>query len=233
MENISSNWHYNYYEFLSNTSNYPPQNKSFFLLYGAVIFCIWYLKSQRKNAVIFIKTQWKLLGLLLLCLIFMGFPILAQNELCSIQSTNNDIQYYLATMDWLYEHNLREPIIYSDSMPYFLCAEKIIHSTRFGYYILGALFMACFKLSAHQVFTGLGIVSILIANLAANFFLVNILSVPERYGKFLLLFLSVSYNWYSLLLLQYLPQILGIAGLIGFISSSMLWLIDKKSTHGC
>ena len=84
--------------------------------------CLQAVMEQSKNAV---KRHW-MFG----CVFFAGFSVLAlqmikTNQLMSFQYSNNDIIYYLSTMDWLKSHSLMTPVQFTESQPYYLCAQYI------------------------------------------------------------------------------------------------------------
>ncbi len=174
----------------------------------------------------------KLVLLVVFCTLLFSCPLIGVNELASIQSTNNDIMYYLSSMDWLNKHAALEKVVYQDTMPFYWCAEYMVSKTRLGFDGFGALVMGMFGLQPHQVFTDLGILFIVIAVLALSYMLDNVFCVKGYIKILYLAVIIVGAGFGELLVYQYVPQIIGIACLVAFSALSVEFLIDGQKEKG-
>ena len=158
-----------------------------------------------------------LIILLIFSLIICSLPVLIHGGICSIQNFNNDIIYYLSSMDWLQNHSWLEKIEYSFNQPYFALAEYILRYTRYGLDLLGAFFMSIFNFEAHEIYFAL---SVAVSNLLCiafyytSRFLFEIDNVRVKMGLTIIISGGVLTN---LIASQYAPQILGMAYMILFI----------------
>ena len=175
------------------------------------------------------KYKFFLIGIIIV-FSFLAFPMIKSNELLSYQYQNNDILFYLSTMDWLKDHNLLAQVQFTQSQPYYICAKYIFSTTRFGMDILGSVLMQMLGLDSYQIFTFLGIVFILICGLGIHYFLNSVLLVSNNASSFISLIAILNFSWRKLLVLQYIPQILGISFLIMFIALTIQYLIEKDDS---
>lgn len=161
------------------------------------------------------------------CVCLFAYPMIVKNEIFSYQYSNNDIIYYLSTIDWFKDHNILEVVKYTDSQPFYLCAKYILSSTRFGFDVLASTLMQMFGIEAHEIFSLLGIVFVSISGMVLYYMSQYILNVPPKYSKLVYILIALSYNWKVLLVLQYVPQIAGICFLMAFI----VFMIEYYNAH--
>lgn len=176
--------------------------------------CLFYIKDILKNINSFNDKY--LIILFIFAIVLFAFPLIEKNELFSIQKLNNDIMYYLSSMEWLQNHTLLDKVDFTKNYPFYSLADFMVTKTRFGADILGSLYMSLFGLEAHEVFTVLTITFVIITNCALVFLAKYTLKLSS-FAVALLLFLSfISDNWIHLIMYQYMPQILGIGCLLLF-----------------
>lgn len=159
-------------------------------------------------------------GLLLLTValgVLIAYPVLQKSGLVSVQFANNDIIYYLSSMDWMKEHSLLEPRIYTDLTPYYACAEYMITTTRIGTDVLGCFLMTLCSMEPHQVYFALGIALNLSAIWMALFLVSHCCQLPYKAGLAVAALVGISFNWAQLQAMQYVPQIFGGAAVVGLI----------------
>ncbi len=167
-------------------------------------------KAMQKNKVILIIISF--------ALIILNMPAILKNDFISIQKVNNDIIFYLSSMDWLLNHSLMEKVAFSKETPFYSCANYMVTQTRFGFDLFGSLIMAIFKLEAHEVFFVLSTICAILASLAFYFLTSFGLKVSSKISMIAFFLVIFSGNWANLISYGYAPQILGIASLAGFVS---------------
>lgn len=171
-----------------------------------------------------------LLTILLGTILLFSFMSIIKNEMVSIQYYNNDIMYYLSSMDWLQDHNIRQAVEYSPSFPFYKTAEYMIHQTRFGTDLFGSLLMSMFKLEGHQVFTSMGVAFAAVSGFTVYGFSYCVLNLSKRKCLVAVIVTSFSFGWAELIVLQYIPQILGMICLMAFVG--MLFIIYDDRFKG-
>lgn len=172
------------------------------------------------------------LMMILAAILLWSVPLLASDGLTSIQSWNNDIMYYLSSMDWLKDHNSMQKVLYNDNNPYYWCAEYMQERTRTGFDGLGSFIMELSGLEAYEIFTSLGIVFGIIMLFHIYFVSGSVLNMRKKSRLLLLALIICSCRFEELLIYQYIPQICGISFLILFIGL-MIHIVNKKIfSHG-
>ncbi|MFR1904957.1 MAG: hypothetical protein ACLS28_03855 [Clostridium neonatale] len=180
------------------------------------------LYKIRKNIIEYFKIILEkkfILFIIFLAIIILAYPAVRKNQLLSINKSNNDLIFYLSSMDWLLEHSIREKVNFSPEFPFYSCANYIITTTRFGFDILGSLIMGIFNIESYQIFFILSVVSVIIASLSFYFLAIRGLNISNRVANIMILFIMFSGNWLNLISYEYGPQILGIGLLSGFIAT--------------
>ena len=208
---------------------FPVKYSSLIFLILVVIFTLKYKKRILK-----ILKYWKTMKSYIAIIIFSSFmvaiPSLKYFNLNSTQLMNNDIAYYLSSMEWIYNHNFISSnsllIQYLDK-PFYIPSLYMIKVTRIGTDVLGATLMRILFLKPHQIFSVLGILFVGIVISTYGFLSSYVLRFNKRSNMLILIILSFSNNWMELYRMQYIPQILGIAGLIAFFSL----LLDLLKNH--
>lgn len=189
----------------------------------------------RKRILATFKEIWKnkmLLFLMFMASILFAYPVVRQNELISFQIDNNDIMYYLASMDWLTEHTSTQEVVYSDTAPFYWCAEYMLERTRIGFDGFGAFIMCLFGLQAHQVFSDMGILFILLSIPSVVYLLGTVLQVGEKKKFLYTIVVLLGAGWGELLIYQYVPQIAGIVCLITFVGVTIEYFIKEQENSG-
>lgn len=181
--------------------------------------------KNRKKLYKLLKLYNNLKFYFLICIlagIIVSIPSLKQFYFNSPQTTNNDIIYYLSSMDWLYNNNLWKSLKMFNTImiekPYYNLAFFMFGVTRFGTEILGSQIMGLTFLKSHEVYYSMGITFVSLAVSTCGFLLNYILRLKKRTVLLFLFFISFSLTWFELQRMQYEPQIFGIAGMIFFIS---------------
>ena len=138
----------------------------------------------------------------------------------SIQSSNNDIIYYLSSIDWMKEHNIWATPQFSNALPYYGAADYMLKTTRIGTDVLGSMISSLFFLEPHQVYFSMGIALNLSAIAMIIFVLWDCCKLPQFYSLGMVLLLGCCFDWAQLQMMQYVPQIFGVgcmAGMTGFL----------------
>lgn len=155
--------------------------------------------------------------LLLFAAVVLAYPVLKQQGLVSIQSSNNDIIYYLSSIDWMKNHNIWAVPEFSNAFPYYGPADFMLKTTRIGTDVLGSFFSSVFFLEPHQVYFAMGIALNLSTISAIVFVLWHSCNLPKGYSLMMIPLLGCCFNWAQLQMLQYVPQIFGIGCMVGMI----------------
>lgn len=183
-----------------------------------IIISTFYSKSLFLDCYKAMKQNKYILIIILFAVIILNIPAVLKNDFISIQKVNNDIIYYLSSMDWLLNHPFTGKVIFSKEMPFYSCANYMITQTRFGFDLLGSLLMAMFKLEAYQVFFVLSTMCTILASLTFYFLASFGLKMSSKMSVITLFVVIFSGNWANLISYGYGPQILGIGSLAAFIS---------------
>lgn len=196
------------------------------ILFACLLFFGKEIFGSMKNYIINNKV---LLIITFIVFTFFAFPLIAENSFISFQYSNNDIIYYLSTMDWLKGHSLMNSISYSDAHPYFLCADYILSTTRFGTDILDCVFMQLYGLQSHEIFSFMGIVYIALSGHIVYFFTNKVLKISNIYSYLIVAAILLNFTWKDLIILQYIPQILGICFLLAFTALLINYFVTKNT----
>lgn len=208
--------------------------------YSSLIFLIIILISifKYKKNILEIMKYWKTMKIYITIIMFSCFmvaiPSLKYFNLNSTQLMNNDIAYYLSSMDWIYNHNFLSSnglLVQHLDQPFYIPALYMIKITRIGTDVLGATLMRILFLKPHQIFSVLGILFVGIAISTYGFLSSYILRFNKKANILILTILSFSNNWMELYRMQYIPQILGIAGLIAFFGLLLEFLKNHNKQN--
>lgn len=164
----------------------------------------------------------------MLVVLVLTFPLAKGNELLSLQYANNDIIYYLSTMDWLQEHSALQHVQFSGEMPYYLCAQYILKTTRYGTEVVGSVIMWIFNLEAHEVFSLLGGVYVVLTGHVVLYCTKKVFNIPLPYGVGITAISVFCFSWKELLVKQYVPQILGISLFMAFLTFIIDFYLERK-----
>lgn len=196
---------------------FPIKYVSYLVIGGIGIMTLAFHKWISYAFGILLKEKIFWLFSVMLCVLY-AIPFLDKMELVSIQYFNNDIIYYLGNMEWLKEHNSLETVVYDEQHMLFWCAEYMLTHTRIGFDSFGAFLMSIFGLEAYQIFTSIGIVSILLMQCLVYYIENDILVVRGKALYLILAVVMLCANWSELLQLQYIPQMFGIVLLLASIA---------------
>lgn len=195
-----------------------------------IVWCVYerkYLRSIAKK----IFSDYKMIASILISLFIIGYPIWARGGLVTLQYQNNDIIFYLSSMDWLSNHNLLESVEFSVNSQYFWGASFMINQSRFGADLIGAFFMNLFQLQSHQIFSVVSVSYAMAGGLVCVFISEHVLKIPRRYGWAVLLIIMGCSTWSELLVFQYMPQILGISSLLAFFAFLYVFMWEDRDKH--
>lgn len=209
----------------------PVQIIAIFLFITIIYIGVW-LRREIFSAVMLLCKNKSLLVLMFVASVLFSYPVMIQNELVSFQVENNDIMYYLSSMDWLASHTSTEEVIYSDNAPFYWCAEYMLERTRIGFDGFGAFIMCLFGLQAHQVFSDLGILFIVLSIPSMYYLLGVVLRIKEKKRNIYIVIALLGSGWGEQLIYQYVPQILGIVCLMTFIGVAILFLLEEQKDKG-
>ncbi len=146
-------------------------------------------------------------------LVVIGLPQLLRHELYTSVVYNNDFALYMASFDWLKTHSILAPVEYSLAYPFYSMARYMIDNTRIGTDVFGAVLCDLFKLEAYEVFPVLIVLSADLVMISVYEFIRHFTgnkTVALSFG----LFAAVNGNLLTILLKQYVPQVLGASLLI-------------------
>lgn len=198
------------------------------IVYPYIIFMIWGVYHYWKSIVCYFSAFFGnkrfLVTIFIISLIWM-LPVLDKSEMVSIQTWNNDIIYYLASMEWLKDYPSIQEVSYDKFHPLFWCAEYMLERTRIGFDSYGAFVMSLFGLDAYEVFSGLGIVSGVIMLFHVYYMLSTFCKVPYSIKWAALIITALAGRYEELLIYQYIPQMYGISFLILFIA--LLYVLSE------
>lgn len=160
------------------------------------------------------KSGYKILFILVIVpLIILLLPQILKNEWFIGIGDNNDFAYYIASIDWLKNHSILEPVGYSQLYPLFSMAEYMIDLTRIGTDLTGAYIASLFSIESYEAYS----VLIPIAGIfeAAAIYSVTVYFAKNRLcGLCIGIYTAVCGNSIALILAQYVPQMLGISYLL-------------------
>lgn len=155
--------------------------------------------------------------IIILALMVFNIPLIFKGELASFQNSNNDILYYLSSMDWLKDHSWLDKIEYSSSRPYYAIGEYVLKNSRYGFDVIGSLFMTMSMLEAHQIFAPMGAVASVLVLCAFLYTSRNVFKISDNLAKLGIIILASGGQLTHLIASSYVPQIMGIAFMIAFI----------------
>ena len=198
-----------------------------------LVLVVWSVLVCRERAYICrslgaVLRQWKMIGAILLAVVVIGYPLFIKDGLYSIQYPNNDIIYYLSSMDWLQNHTLRDTYTWSVEQQFYAPAWYMVTYTRFGTDEFGSLLMSLFNLEAHQVFSSLCVIGAVLGTLSCGFISENILHIERKYTPICILLMCAAVPWNNLLVNQYAPQIFGIGLLLAFWALCVRYMQEKE-----
>jgi len=194
-----------------------------------LFICLLYLRADYNNIMRELVQHRSTLFIMLFIIIMLNYPSIMKGEMVSVHQANNDIMFYLSTMDWMQDHTILQTVSFTAESPYYVCAEYIFSNTRYGADVLGALMMSTFGLESYEIFGILGAVLSTMSSLVFYYFGRHVLKLPRLASIIILAIVGLNFGWVDLITQHYIPQIFGIGCLIGFTASLMkLYLTDKK-----
>ncbi len=200
------------------------------LCYPYLLFMIWGLCKYRefiwRCLKTFVSNKRFLVLIAVLSLVWM-IPLLGKRELVSIQIWNNDIIYYLSSMEWLKEHPSPASVSWNEESPFYWCAEYMLERTRIGFDGYGAFIMSLFGLKSHEVFSGLGIIFGITLLLHTYYLFSALCKLPGSLKVMAVILVALTGRVEELWIYQYLPQLFGISVLILFIPFSIAFFEEK------
>lgn len=171
------------------------------------------IKEIFQNILQIEKREMTVCGLEIIIFIIVGLPQILKNELYISTLANNDFAYYIASINWLKEHCILQPVEYSLSHPFNSLAEYMLDYTRIGLDIVGAFFANIFGLEAHEIFPILNVLVIGIIFFVA-YEVIYYLSKNNKISLGFAFIAAVSGNTLTLMAKQYSSQLFGVAMLI-------------------
>ena len=204
--------------------------KQISIVFILVLFiCLLYLRVDYNNIMRELMQHRSALFIILFIIIVLNYPSIMKGEMVSVHQANNDIILYLSTMDWMQDHTLLQTVSFTTESPYYVCAERIFSTTRYGADVFGALMMSTFGLESYEIFGILGAVLSTMSSIAFYYFGRHVLKLSRLASIIILAIVGLNFGWVDLITQHYIPQIFGIGCLIGFTASLMkLYLTDKK-----
>lgn len=200
------------------------------LCYPYLFFMVWGIAKYRISIVCYLKVflkGWRFLLIAALLLLVWMLPFLDRTELVSIQTWNNDIIYYLASMDWLKEHGSLAQVTYDSTHPLYWCAEYMLTRTRTGFDGYGAFIMSLFGLQAHEIFSCMGLVFGMTILFHVYYLFGMLYQVPWKIRAAAVILIALTGRVEELLIYQYVPQLLGISLLLLFIALAVPFFMEE------
>lgn len=205
------------------------------IVYPYVFFIIWgvckYWKSIKCYFSALFGNRKFLITIVGVSIIWM-IPFLNKSEMVSIQTWNNDIIYYLASMEWLKAHSAVQAVSYDTFHPLFWCAEYMLERTRIGFDSYAAFIMSLFGLEAYEVFSCLGIVSGITMLFHVYYMFSTFCKIPSSFKWLALFIIALAGRFEELLIYQYIPQMYGISFMILFIALSYIFFESEGLPRG-
>ncbi|MDR0558057.1 MAG: hypothetical protein LBG43_09405 [Treponema sp.] len=160
----------------------------------------------------------------------LSFPAILQGELLSIQLDNNDITYYLSTMEWYQNHTILDPITFDARRPWNALTDMMVNAnkTRLGVDFFGALWTGLFGLEPHQTFSSISVLFALMLSLAAYGLAGFGLKMSEKSCGYALVLVGFSSVQFHMVYMQYTPQILGGACLLAFAAFLIKLIFEEE-----
>lgn len=210
-----------------------PQKYVGWLFVSSILFLSF---KNRKNLIMILNYIFKTKKLYFFIFALSGFlisiPVLKSFSLVSTQILNNDIIFYFSSMDWLYNNsffNIGSLKVVNTLNPYYYLAAYMVRSSRFATEIVGSQIMGLLFLKAHQVYFALGVSIVSITISTFGFFLESILKIDSKKSKTIIFALSFNMIWFELQRMQYVPQILGIGGIVLFLGIMLSFLEEEPN----
>jgi len=158
-------------------------------------------------------------------------PCIRYNELLSLHFANNDIAYYLSSMEWLRDSSYFDKIDFTSAAPFNSLADFMLTTTRIGTDVLGALTLSYLPLEAHQIFLVLCAAFNCLCIISAAYVLKDVLGVTEKRANIVTLFLASGTAIVELTKQQYAPQILGVAFFIWFMGNVSDFFSEERNAY--
>jgi hypothetical protein len=160
----------------------------------------------------------------------LSFPAILQGELLSIQRDNNDIIYYLSTIEWYQNHTILDTITFDAHYPWNALVDMMMNAnkTRLGIDFFGALWTGLFGLEPHQTFSPISVLFALMLSLAAYGLAGFGLKMSEKSCGYVLVLVGFCSVQFHLLYMQYAPQILGGACLLAFVAFLIKLIFEEE-----
>lgn len=198
------------------------------ILFFILICSIYYIRDIGVKWITTIVQNRYLIFVVLGSIILLQFPIIAKGELLSLQNSNNDIAFYLSSMDWLKYHSITDSVNFSSEYPFYSLAKYMISNTRFGTDLLGSFFMVIFQILPHEIYFLYSSTLATLTIFTAYFFMSYCLNISKRTTLYASLIFAAGGLWVFLIYSQYAPQIFGINCLIGFTGIYLVYNNDKQ-----
>ncbi|MDR1074563.1 MAG: hypothetical protein LBL45_12990 [Treponema sp.] len=160
----------------------------------------------------------------------LSVPAILQGELLSIQRDNNDIIYYLSTMEWYQDHTILDAITVDPRYPWIELVDIMMNrnKTRLGVDFFGALWTGLFGLEPHQTFSPISVLFVVLLSLAAYGLAGFGLKMSEKCCGYVLVLVGFCSVQFHLLYMQYAPQILGGACLLAFATFLIKLILEEE-----
>jgi len=203
------------------------------LCYPYLFFMVWGVICYRTSIIRYLKVfmgGWRFLIIAALLLLVWMLPFLDRTELISIQVWNNDIIYYLASMEWLKGHGSFMQVTYDSTHPLYWCAEYMLTRTRTGFDGYGAFIMSLFGLEAHEIFSCMGLVFGVTILFHVYYLFSMPYRIPWRIKAAAIILIALAGRVEELLIYQYVPQLLGISLFLLFAALVVPFFMETERT---
>lgn len=154
-------------------------------------------------------------------------PCIRYNDLLCLHFANNDVAYYLSSMEWLRDHTFLEPVGFSSTAPFDSLANYMLRNTRIGTDILGAFTLSLIPLEAHQIYLILCAVFNVLCVFSASY-LSESLGIGYKFIRLSALFIGTGCSVIELTKQQYAPQLFGIALFTLYIAVLVRFFINER-----
>lgn len=195
------------------------------LLVVGIVLC----RREAVGFVLELKGRPFILFIAFLSIVLTLIPCIRYNDLLCLHYANNDVAYYLSSMEWLRDNAFLDPISFSDTQPFNSLADYILKTTRIGTDIFGAFVLSLVPLEAHQIFLVLCAVFNVLCVFSAVNLMHDIFGMSNKLTCFGAAVIGTGCSLIELTKQQYAPQILGIAFFISFIACLLRFFGQDRS----
>lgn len=192
------------------------------------VAAFFYCRGSLRETAIAFKSNRALLIISFLTAFITLLPFVRYGEAVALHFGNNDIAFYLSSMEWLRDYSFTEPIGFNSADPFNSLANYMLRNTRIGADMLGALALSFLPLESYEIFLPLCAVFSILGVFGATYLMRSTLRLSGSVTAAVTLFLGSGVAMIELTKQQYMPQILGIAFFVWFFACVYEFFFNGK-----